>query len=271
MTRNQQHAVILGGLLALTGPTAVLSQPLQFEFDAGDFSDPTSVTNDYWGLRFPVPDVAVYYSESDDGCEVSESIVTGVVGPGFFAAPYDIQAIVVRDREWVSDECDEIYTLVEDTDDWYAQDDFGNVWYLGESTTAWDDEQDCLTPEGSWKAGEDDAVPGVIMLANPTPGASYQQEFYEDEAEDEAKILRLNATVSIDFGEYAGCLMTKEYTPLSPGDVEHKYYCGLTSGGPGLALINELKGKTRRVEYVGTSRPAGTYAPTFPTGDACTE
>jgi hypothetical protein len=271
MTKNQQHTVILGGLLALASPTVALCQPLQFEFDAGDFSNATSITNDYWGLRLGGPDAAVYYSESDDGCEVGESIVTGAVGPEFFADPYDIQAVVVHDREWVSEECDGNYTLVEDTDDWYAQDDSGNVWYLGESTTAWDAEQDCLTTSGSWQAGEDGAVPGVIMLANPTPGSSYQQEFYEGEAEDMARILRLNADVSIDFGEYAGCLMTKEYTPLSPGDVEHKYYCGLTSGGPGLALINELKGKTKRVEYVGMSKPDGTYAPTFPTVEACAE
>jgi hypothetical protein len=65
------------------------------------------------------------------------------------------------------------------------------------------------------------------------------------------------------------CLHTKEYTPLSPGEVEHKFYCRLSQGGVGLTLINELKGKTRRVEYVGTGLPAGTYPSSFPTSDLC--
>lgn len=269
-SRNQCAAALtsLVGLVALTASLSAWGKSLEFEFFAGDFSAPTNITNDYWGLQH-VGDKAVYFSESVDGCEVGESVVTGTTAVGFFDSPYDIQALVVHDREWVSEECDGNYLLVEDTDDWYAQDDHGNVWYMGEDTTAWDEDGDCLTHSGSWKAGSDVAVPGVIMLADPEPGVSYQQEYYEDEAEDMAKVLRLNADVSIEFGEYAGCLHTKEYTPLSPGDVEHKFYCGMLEGGPGLALINELKGKTRRVEYVGTERPGGDFPEVFPTSESC--
>jgi hypothetical protein len=270
MPINEWHAGMLAGVLTLASPSLAQSAPLQFEFDAGDFSAPTIITNDYWGLRLGAS-AAAYFAEATDGCEVSESMVTGIVGPGFFAAPYNVQAVVVHDREWLSEECDGNYTLIEDTNDWFAQDDAGKVWYLGEDTTAWDDEQDCLTHSGSWKAGDGGAIPGVVMLAEPKPGVSYQQEFYEGEAEDQAKILRLNAAVSIDFGDYAGCLLTKEYTPLTPGDVEHKFYCSVAGGAPGLTLVNELKEKTNRVEYVGTSKPPGSYAAAFPTSDACAE
>ena len=271
MTIKKPNARMICAAIALIAPAIVGAGPVEFEFDASDFSSPTHVTNDYWGLRLGGPDRAVYFWESDDGCEVSESIVTGVTDPGFFADPYDIQAIVIHDREWVSEECDGTYVLVEDTDDWYAQDDHGHVWYVGEATTAWDDENDCLTDAGSWKAGEDGATPGVIMLSNPRPGVSYQQEYYEGEAEDLARVLRLNAPVSIDYGDYDGCLVTKEYTPLAPGEVEHKFYCGLQQGGPGLALVKELKGKTKRVEYWGTEKPAGDYASDLPTSDSCSE
>lgn len=262
--------VSLVGLVALTASLSAQGRSLEFEFVAGDFSNPTIITNDNWGLQ-NVGDTAVYFSESGDGCEVGESKVTSVTPIGFFASPYDIQALVVHDREWVAEECDGNYVLVEDTDDWYAQDDHGRVWYLGEDTTAWDEDANCLTQSGSWQAGSDEAVPGVIMLAEPRPGVSYQQEYYEGEAEDMAKVLRLNADVSIEFGDYAGCLLTKEYTPLSPGEVEHKFYCGVSEGGPGLALINELKGKTKRVEYVGTGKPAGNFPAAFPTSDLCSE
>jgi len=259
------------GLLAFAVTGAAAAGDIGFEFDKNRFSNPTSLTNDYWGLREGGPISAVYFSDSDDGCEVSQSVWEGTES-SLFDEPYDIDVVVVRDREWVDPECSGEYALVEDTLDWYAQDDEGNVWYLGEDTIAWDEEDECLTTEGSWKAG-DGAMPGVIMMADPRPGLSYQQEYLEDEAEDRAKVLRLNATVSIDFGEYFGCLMTKEYTPLSPGEVEHKFYCRLSQGGVGLTLVNELKGKTRRVEYVGPALPPGDFPGEFPNpaAPACEE
>jgi hypothetical protein len=273
MTQHKLPILTIAGLLAAI-PTAVAwGETLEFEFDAGNFTDPIALTNDYWGLRLGGPVSAVYFSSADDGCEVSQSEVFGTTGAGFFAAPFDINAVVVRDREWVDEECTGDYVLVEDTFDWYAQDDSGNVWYLGEDTTAFDDEANCLTDEGSWKAGAGGAVPGVLMLSDPQSGDSYQQEFLEGEAEDWAKILRLDAGVSIDYGGYLDCLMTKEYTPLSPGEIEHKFYCRLSQGGFGLMLVNELKGKTRRVEYIGTLLPPGDFPVDFPVpvDEVCSE
>jgi hypothetical protein len=264
MTQRKFTVLTIVGLLAVAVTDAARSGALVFGFDASNFTSPTTLTNDYWGLRLGGPVSAVYFSAADDGCEMSESVVSGTTGSGFFTAPFNIDALVVRDREWLDEDCTGEYILVEDTFDWYAQDDDGNVWYLGEDTTAWDDEANCLTDAGSWKAGDDGAVPGVLMLSHPRPGLSYQQEYYEGEAEDWAKILRLGARVSIDLGDYLGCLMTKEYTPLSPGEIEHKFYCRLSQGGSGLMLVNELKGKTRRVEYIGTTLPEGEFPGEFP-------
>jgi hypothetical protein len=273
MNTKGRRTTWIGAFLALSLPAVAAAGMLDFDFDSSDFGDPTTLENDFWGLRMGGPISAVLFSESVDGCEVSESLVEGMTGTGFFNDPYDIDAVVIRDREWVSEECDGEFTLVEDTYDWYAEDDDGNVWYLGEETTAWDDEEDCLTTAGSWKAGDDGAMPGVIMLAHPEPGVSYFQEYYEEEAEDQAKVLRLNAIVSVDYEDstYLECLQTKEYTALAPGEVEHKFYCRLSQGGVGLTLINELKGKTKRVEYVGTDLPEGEFPEDFPTAEACTE
>jgi len=54
-------------------------------------------------------------------------------------------------------------------------------------------------------------------------GDAYQQEFFEDEAEDNARVLRLNAPVNIAAGTFARCLKTKEWSPLEHGSIEHKY------------------------------------------------
>ena len=242
---------------------------LEFDFGAATFSNPTLVDNNYWPLSALAS--SVYASESDDGCEVNQVIVSGATRGGF-GAPYDaIQAIVVEDREWVDEECSGDYILAEATEDWYGQDDADNVWYFGEDTTAYDDENDCLTNEGAWEAGTDGAQAGVVILGNPKVGDSYQQEFYEGEAEDRAKVLKLNASVSIEFGEFMGCMETKEYTPLAPGEIEHKFYCRLSQGGLGLMLINELMGKTKRVEFIGADLPDGDFPDDFPTANVCPE
>ncbi len=181
-----------------------------------------------------IPGTTFFYEgETEDGLLENEVYVTyetkEILG---------ITCTVVRDMEWVDG------VLEEETDDWYAQDLYGNVWYFGEYSTQ--HENGNVSHEGSWEAGVDGAEPGILMEANPQHGDSYQQEYYEDVAEDMAKVLRLNAAASVPYGDFEDCLKTKEWTPLEPGEIEHKYY----ASGVGLVLINELKGKTVRVELI---------------------
>lgn len=79
-----------------------------------------------------------------------------------------VAATVVRDTAWANG------FLQEDTRDWHAQDTQGNVWYLGEATTAYeyDDEGNFIgtSNEGEWEAGVNGAKPGYIMKANPQVG-----------------------------------------------------------------------------------------------------
>ncbi len=200
--------------------------------------DPLPVDNQYWPL---VPGTTFVY-EDEDGEEHNEVYVTGdtkvILG---------VTCTVVLDREWEDDgEADGIWTddeLVEETLDWYAQDADGNVWYFGEYTTAYEDGG--VSHEGSWEAGVDGALAGILMLGNPQTGDSYRQEYYEGEAEDMAKVLKLSASAEVAYGDFDDCLKTKEWTPLEAA-VEHKYY----APGVGLVLIEELKGGTTRVELI---------------------
>ena len=88
----------------------------------------------------------------------------------------------------VHDESRERGVPVEITDDYYAQDAKGTVWYMGEATTAYEKGKPAST-EGSWEAGVDGARPGVIMPAHPRVGMAYRQEFLKGHAEDRAKIV----------------------------------------------------------------------------------
>ncbi len=103
-----------------------------------------------------------------------------------------------------------------------------------------------VSTEGSWEAGVDGAMPGVLMLAEPVVGVTYQQEFAEDVAEDMARVLSLKKSVEVPYGAFDECLMTAEWTHLEPGAREFKYYA------PGVGLVLELSpsGGRTRVELV---------------------
>ncbi len=150
-----------------------------------------------------------------------------------------IAATVVRDR--VSEDGE----LIEDTFDWYAQDRDGNVWYLGEDTKEYKDGK-VVSTHGAWEAGVDGARPGIIMLATPTIGKAYRQEYYKGEAEDLAEVARQGVKEKVAYGSFDDLLVIKEWTPLEPKIVEEKYF----ARGVGLVLEVKVKGETGRVELV---------------------
>jgi hypothetical protein len=130
-----------------------------------------------------------------------------------------VEALVLRDTVTQRDGGG----FVEVTDDWYAQDGEGNVWYLGEDTKEYANGKVSST-KGSWEHGVDGAYAGIIMPAKPRPGTTYRQEYYEGEAEDVGKVLSVDAKVTVPFGSFDNAVKTQDSTPLEPGLVEYKYY-----------------------------------------------
>jgi hypothetical protein len=136
---------------------------------------------------------------------------------------------------------------VEVTDDWYAQDRCGNVWYLGEATREYENGR-VVSTAGSFEAGVDGAQPGVIVLARPRPGTRYRQEHYVGEAEDRAQVLSLAEQVEVPLGHFptGRVLMTKDWNPLSPKVLEYKFY----ARGIGPVLAISVSGGSDREELV---------------------
>jgi hypothetical protein len=139
--------------------------------------------------------------------------------------------------------------LIEDTFDWYAQDDKGNVWYLGENTKEYSGKGPPSTA-GSWEAGVKGAKAGIVMQAKPKAGQSYRQEFLKGEAEGNARVLSTDEQTQVPLGHCKPTLMTREDTPLEPRLTEYKFY----ARGIGTVLTVATSGESGREELLSFHR-----------------
>lgn len=132
--------------------------------------------------------------------------------------------------------------LAERTHDWYAQDKAGNVWYFGEATAELNPNGSVKSTEGSWQSGVDGARAGIFMPAHPHLGQNGLQEFYKGHAQDHFRVLSLAAHVRTPGASSNAALLTREWTPLEPGVVDHKLYVR----GVGTVLEQTVKGGDER-------------------------
>ena len=204
-----------------TGAAAATALPQSdepVELDPSDFT--AQVTNPWFPLE---PGTRWTYRETTEDGEVVRVVVTATAVTLQIAN--GVTARVVRDTVTLDGD------IIEDTQDWYAQDRAGTVWYLGENTAEFEN-SNITTREGSFEAGVDGAQAGVIMPASPTVGMVYRQEYYEGEAEDNGEVLALGQQASVPAGDYDDLVETADTTPLEPDVLEHKYY----AEGVGLVL-----------------------------------
>ena len=219
---------IIGSAMLLCGAENARYNP---RIRPGDFV--AVIDNPYFPL---VPGTTlVYEGKDDDGeDEINKVYVTRetkeILG---------VTCVVVRDTVIVEGD------LAEETLDWFAQHRDGTVWYFGEDSKDYEDGK-VVSTEGSWEAGVDRAKPGIVMQAHPRVGEAYRQEYYKGEAEDMAEVLSLDESVTVPYGSFDGCLKTKEWTPLQPGVVEHKYY----ARGVGMVSAEAIKGEAGHSKLV---------------------
>lgn len=211
------------------GGTPVELDPARFTAD---------IDNRYWPMA---PGTRWIYRETDEEGKALKVVVTATSHTKRIAN--GITARVVRDTVTEGGE------LVEDTLDWYAQDTAGNVWYMGEKTAEFVDGK-ATTTAGSFEAGVDGALPGVIMPAEPEVGMRYRQEYYRGEAEDNGEVLSLDEQAEVPYGHFDDALLTKDTITIEPDVLEYKLYAPRV--GP--VLVLGVSGGGGREELVALKR-----------------
>jgi len=160
------------------------------------------------------PGTVLRYTGTKDGERAK--VVTTVTSRTEVVA--GVTCVVVDDKLFLNGK------IAENTLDYYVQDVAGNVWYFGEDTQELDENGNIVSTEGSWHAGVDGAVPGIFMEANPVVGHAFQQEYLKGQAEDHFEVLSLSESITVPAGTYTEALLTKEWTPLEPDVLDHKFY-----------------------------------------------
>jgi hypothetical protein len=212
-------------------------------FRPNNFVDPTQIgttvkANKYWPL---VQGTQWIYEEAASGQRITVTVTekTKLIS--------GVTCVVVNDV------VEEDGNVIEDTDDWIAQDKKGNVWYCGEEVKDYEsfegddpENPELVAIDGSFKVGRDGARPGILMYAKPEVGQTYRQEFSPGNAEDAAEVIAIDGKERVPgFACNKRCLVTRDFSPLDPGVEENKFY------KPGVGLILEIGvGTTERVELV---------------------
>ncbi len=229
--------------------------------DGVEFIHPDDVPGTY--ARNPYVSVAAGHTYVlRAGLEGEELVVVHVTGETRDILGVECRVVVDIAVEASVEEGETEYEAVEVTDDWFAQDTLGNVYYCGEIARNYEDGV-LRDLDGSFEAGLDFAKSGILMKnAFPGLGVAHRQEFALGEAEDIIQYVADTAVPSADEGGEnalfpcapAGCLKTFDFAPIDPEATEFKYY----KPGVGFVLAvamedGELTGEREELMCVGDS------------------
>jgi hypothetical protein len=268
VTRREESASCRDVLEARTDACEILGE---FRYDpdplldtANEFIDPDAIPGTY--APNPYVSLAAGHTYVLRAGEEDEEIVVVHVTP----ARREIEGVSCRVVSDIVVEVSEAnggveYEAVEVTDDWFAQDTVGNVYYCGELSRNFEDGL-LRNIGGSFEAGQDFAKAGTLILRFPMEGEAHRTEFALGEAEDIVQYVSLaaapteeeggdNSRFPCSIGQGQGaCLKTFDFAPIEPGDSEFKYYLPDTGFVLAVAMEDgETTGEREELTCVGDS------------------
>lgn len=195
--------------------SAPLSEVRAKDYDRGNFAKSTKVDNRWFPLR-PGTQL-VFRGTTTEGKEtIAHRVIFTVTD---LTKEIDgVQNVVLWDRDYSSGK------LVEAEIAFFAQDDAGNVWQLGEYPEEYEDGKIVKSP--LWIHGLQGARAGLTMRAVSRKGTpSYSLGWGPAVGfNDRATVLRTGTKTCVPLGCYANVLVTNEFNPDEPGKHQLKYY-----------------------------------------------
>ncbi len=189
----------------------------QFEvFDAANFSRSAQIDNVWMpltpGTRFVYEGTTI----EDDGTAVPHRVVINVTDLTKMIA--GVRTVVTWDLDYSDGE------LVEAEVAFFAQDDSGNVWRVGEYPEEYEGGKIVVSP--AWLHGFEDARAGIMMWANPQVGTPSYAEGWAPAVgwTDRGQVDQLGQRVCVPAGCYEDVLVIAETSAAEAGAFQLKSY-----------------------------------------------
>lgn len=207
--------------LALSGAGVVTAQEDEFanllEIDPGKFSNSTKIDNEWMPLKPGTQYIYDGYTMEDEE-KVPHRIVFTVTD--LTKVIHGIRTVVIYDRDFSRDKMEESELT------FFAQDDDGNVWHLGQYRETYDQVE--FVGGRVWVVGNPEgAKAGIMMTAKPEMGKdSYSQGFAPAPFywTDRARVYKMGEKTKVPAGKYEDVLVTEEYNQEEPTAFQLKYY-----------------------------------------------
>ena len=185
------------------------------EFDPDNFDNPTVIDNEW--LPMTPGTQAVYEGTTNEDDELLEHQVIITV-TDLTKVIDGIETVVSWDLDFSDGE------LVEAELAFFAQDNDGNVWRLGEHPEEYEDGEIVDAP--TWIAGVDGAKAGISMLADPVEGTLSYSQGWAPEVEfiDRGQVHETGAETCVEFDCFTDVLVIAEFNVEEAGAAQLKYF-----------------------------------------------
>ncbi|MEW6405867.1 MAG: hypothetical protein AB1649_29090 [Chloroflexota bacterium] len=185
------------------------------DFSSAKFDNPTVIDNKWFPLTPGTHYVYDGFTE-EGGSKIDHSIEFTVTD--LTKEVLGVQIVVAYILDYSAGE------LVEAEIAFYAQDNAGNVWFMGEYPEVY--ELGKLVEAPAWIPGLKNAQAGIVMKANPQLGVpSYAQGWGPAvNWSDRGRVIELGQSVCVPVSCYEDVLMTEEFSQTEPDAFQIKYY-----------------------------------------------
>jgi hypothetical protein len=219
------------------GPTpAPTAEPLPCdritEFDPENFADATDIDNQW--LPVTPGRKLVLEGVADGHPRRFVSIATDLT-----KVIDGVRTVVLWNRDYADEELQDAELT------FFAQDDNGNVWSLGEYPEEFQNGEFIGAPS-TWIAGNGDAEAGILMPAEPLVGGLLYLQGWAPEIDflDCAQVVESGTTLCIAAHCYEDVLVTEEQSPLDPGGGHQRKYHSPSLGIVQVTAVDDPQGET---------------------------
>jgi hypothetical protein len=221
--------------------------------DSDDDADDDDAGDDDTGDACPEPTLDIAVCALDAGPFTSEGdndFFPLVVGAKLVLEGEDDEGVLVRVEISTLDETENVGgvttrvveeresedgEIVEISRNWIAQAPDGTVCYFGEDVDIYEDGE-VTGHSGAWRAGENDALAGILMPGDPQVGDAFYQEFAVGVAEDMSEVTDFGEAISVPAGDFDDTLTAEDCNPLEGGTDRKVYVRGI-----GLAIDEDAE------------------------------